>query len=86
MRAKALAVRHDGSYGGGFEMCVWCTMKKRCIILGVGATMIDVVSHFGSKLQGKMFNNKLMSATKPNTTVRTSITSSVPDPQLAVKV
>ena len=81
MRAKARAVRHDGSYGGVFEMCVWCTMKKRCIIPGVGAIMIDVVSHFGGKLKpykplsthkmvaGKMINNKLMSATKPNTTV-----------------
>ena len=81
MRAKARAVRHDGSYGGVFEMCVWCTMKKRHIILGVGVTMIDVVSQFGSKLKkytpfcthkmvaGKMINKKLMSATKPNTTV-----------------
>ena len=80
MRAKARAVRHDGSYGGVFEMCVWCTMKKRYIVLGVGCTMIDVVSHFGSKLKqytplsthkmvaGKMINKKLMSATKPNTT------------------
>ena len=49
--------------------------------MGVGATMIDVVSQFGSKLKpykpsvthkmvaGKMINNELMSATKPNTTV-----------------
>ena len=44
MRAKARAVRHDGSYGGVFEMCVWCTMSKRHIVLGVGCTMIDVVS------------------------------------------
>jgi len=81
MRAKARAVRHGGSYGGVFEMCVWCTMKKRCIILGVGGSMIDVVAQFGSKLKtfspaithkmmaGKMINKKLMSATKPNTTV-----------------
>ena len=51
MRAKARAVRHDGSYGGVFEMCVWCTMKKRGIFLGVGGTIIDVVSQFGSKLK-----------------------------------
>ena len=81
MRAKARAVRHDGSYGGVFEMCVWCTMKKVSIILAVGVSMIDVVPHFGQKLKrfepllthkmvaGKMINNKLMSATKPNTTI-----------------
>ena len=81
MRSKAGAVRQDGSYGGVFEMCVWCTMKKRAIILGVGGSMIDVVAQFGSKLKkfspaithkmmaGKMINKKLMSATKPNTTV-----------------
>ena len=79
MRAKACAVRHDGSYGGVFEMCVWCTLKRVSIILAVGVTMINVLSHFGSKLKtytptlthkmvaGKMVNQKLMSATKPNT-------------------
>jgi len=77
MRAKARAVRHDGSYGGVFEMCVWCTMKKRSIILGVGVTMIDVVSKFAGNVKhykslythkmvaGKMINKKLMSASKP---------------------
>ena len=80
MRAKARAVRHDGSYGGVFEMCVWCTMKKRHIILGVGCTMIDVVSHFCGRLKRytpgvthkmvavKMLNKKLMSAAKPGMT------------------
>ena len=33
MRAKARAVRHDGSYGGVFEMCVWCTLKKVSILM-----------------------------------------------------
>ena len=51
MRAKARAVRHDGSYGGVFEMCVWCTMKKVSIILAVGVTMINVVPYFGKKLK-----------------------------------
>ena len=81
MRAKARAVRHDGSYGGVFEMCVWCTMKKVSIILAVGVSMINVVPHFGKKLKeyeprcihkmmaGKMINNKLMSATTPDTPI-----------------
>ena len=81
MRAKADAVRHDGSYGGVFEMCVWATMKKVSIIMAVGIVMIPVVAQFGRQLKtykhlcthkmvaGKMINKKLMSATKPNTTV-----------------
>ena len=81
MRAKARAVRHDGSYGGVFEMCVWCNMSKRHILLGVGCTMIDVVAQFSGKLKeyspkathkmmaGKMINKRLMSATKPHATV-----------------
>ena len=58
MRATARAVRHDGSYGGVFEMCVWCTMRKVSIILAVGVTMINVVSQFGKQL--KPYNRYLL--------------------------
>ena len=81
MRAKADAVRHDGSYGGVFEMCVWATMKKVSIIMAVGIVMIPVVAQFGRQLKtykpllthkmvaGKMINKKLMCANKPDTKI-----------------
>ena len=74
MRDKAKAVRHDGSYGGLFEMCVWAKMKNVSIILAVGVAMFSVVAHFGCKLKtykptcvhkmvaGKMINQRFMSA------------------------
>ena len=56
-------------------------MKRVSIILAVGVTMINVLSHFGSKLKtytptlthkmvaGEMVNKKFMSATHANTTL-----------------
>jgi hypothetical protein len=79
MRDKAKAVRHDGSYGGLFEMCVWANMKKVSIILAVGVAMFSVVEHFGGRLKtykptnvykmvaGKIINQRFMSASKPKT-------------------
>ena len=47
LRARARAVRHDGSYGGIFEMCVWCHMQKCAILLAVGINIINVLLEFG---------------------------------------
>ena len=77
LRARARAVRHDGSYGGIFEMCVWCHMTKAALLLAVGVNIINVLGQFGKNLKaftpsythkmvaGKMVNKKLMSASKP---------------------
>jgi hypothetical protein len=81
MRDKAKAVRHDGSYGGLFEMCVWAKMKNVSIILAVGVAMFSVVARFGGRLKaykptcvhkmvaGKMINQRFMSASKPKTKI-----------------
>ena len=77
LRARARAVRRDGSYGGIFEMCVWCHLTKATIILAVGVSMINVLSEFGKNLKsftpsythkmvaGKMVNKRFMSADLP---------------------
>ena len=79
MRDKAKAVRHDGSYGGLFEICVWANMKKVSVILAVGVAMFSVVKHFGGRLKtykptnvykmvaGKIINQRFMFASKPKT-------------------
>ena len=75
--ARARSVRHDGSYGGVFEMCVWCHMQKVTIVLAVGVTMINVLATFGKNLPsftpqrtlkivaGKFVKKTLMSADLP---------------------
>ena len=77
LRARARAVRHDGSYGGIFEMCVWCHLTKATIILAVGVSMINVLSEFGKRLKSftlqfthkmvarEMVNKRFMSADLP---------------------
>ena len=50
LRARAREVRHDGSYGGIFEMLVWCHMHKVGILIAVGINIINVLLQFGKNL------------------------------------
>ena len=56
MRARAREVRQDASYGGIFEMCVWCRMRKVGLLLAYGVTIINVLPLFGKDVKG--FNHK----------------------------
>ena len=51
LRARAREVRHDASYGGIFEMCVWSSMRKSAILLAYGVTVINVLAIFGKELK-----------------------------------
>ena len=51
MRARAREVRQDASYGGIFEMCVWCRMRKVGILLAYGVTIINIMPSFGKDLK-----------------------------------
>ena len=51
MRARAREVRQDASYGGIFEMCVWCRMRKVGLLLAYGVTIINVLPYFGKSLK-----------------------------------
>ena len=50
MRARARQVRHDGSYGGLFEIAVWCHMRKVNVLLAFGVTILNVYAFFGASL------------------------------------
>ena len=54
VRARAREVRQDASYGGIFEMCVWCRMRKVGLLLAFGVTIINVLPYLGKSL--KAFN------------------------------
>ena len=81
LRARAREVRHDASYGGIFEMCVWSSMRKTALFLVYGVTVINVLGCFGKQLKasekdkahtilvGKMIDGRLMSASKPKQTM-----------------
>ena len=47
LRARAREVRHDASYGGIFEMCVWSSMRKTALFLAYGVTVINVLAFSG---------------------------------------
>ena len=51
MRARAREVRQDASYGGIFEMCVWCRMRKVGLLLAYGVTIINVLPIFGKDVK-----------------------------------
>ena len=81
MRARAREVRHDGSYGGLFEIAVWCYMRKVHILLAFGVTILNVYTFFGTSLPqftpkkkfnlvaAQVINGKNMSADMPGVIV-----------------
>ena len=51
MRARAREVRQDASYGGIFEMLVWCNMRKVHLLLAYGITIMNVFNVCGHGLR-----------------------------------
>ena len=47
LRARARKVRHDASYGGIFEMCVWGSMRKTALFLAYDVTVINALAFSG---------------------------------------
>ena len=77
MRARAREVRHDGSFGGLFEITVWCSMRKVHVLLAFGVSILNVYDFCGRGLTPftqravhktvvvQVVKDKLMSADKP---------------------
>ena len=81
MRARAREVRHDGSFGGLFEITVWCSLRKVHVLLAFGVTILNVYVFCGGGLSQfkttntpttvavQVVHDKLMSADKPDVIV-----------------
>ena len=80
-RARARAVRQDGSYCGLFEITVWCSMKNVRVLLLFGTRIMNVYAFCGHGLPPIKANathrlvavlssgGKLLSADKPDVSV-----------------
>ena len=81
MRARAREVRRDGSFGGLFEITVWCSLRKVHVLLAFGVSILNVYLFCGGGLEPftpkrvhkivgtQVVKDKLMSADKPGVIV-----------------